>query len=61
MTKREAAVISAYTGILFGDWADTQAYFEKELRIHPLSVSEERLRELVLPDLIKVAKEAKVE
>ncbi len=29
MTKKEAAIISAYTGILIGAFSDMQAYIEK--------------------------------
>lgn len=39
MTKREAAIVSAYTGILLGDWADTQFYIE-ELMSRPVFTHE---------------------
>lgn len=31
MTKREAAIVAAYTGILLGDFATMQAYAEEKL------------------------------
>lgn len=32
MTKREAAIISAYTGILIGEFSDYHAYVEEVLK-----------------------------
>lgn len=31
MTKREAAIVSAYTGILIGDFSDMHKYIEEKL------------------------------
>lgn len=31
MNRREAAVLTAYTGILFGNFSDMQAYAEEKL------------------------------
>lgn len=31
MTKREAAIVSAYTGFLIGDFGDMAAYIEEKL------------------------------
>lgn len=44
MNKREAAIVSAYTGILIGDFSEMHAYIEEKLRrsvwTHELGISE---------------------
>lgn len=60
MTKKEAAIISAYTGILIGRFIDMHKYIEgvigRPVLIHELGSSEfnEKLKCLVEPDFIKI-------
>jgi len=58
MTKREAAIVSAYTGFMLGDFADMHAYAE-ELFGRPVFTHEfgseevyDELKRLAKPDFI---------
>jgi hypothetical protein len=60
MNKREAAIISAYTGFLIGDFSDMHKYVEKimdrpvfthEMGFKPFA---KELREKSKPDFIKI-------
>jgi len=58
MTKREAAIVSAYTGIMLGSFADMHEYAE-ELFGRPVFTHEfgskdvvDQLKELAKPDFI---------
>ena len=60
MTKREAAIISAYTGIMLGSFSDTHKYAE-EVMGRPLFTNQfaqnsicEELKEKSKPDFIKI-------
>jgi hypothetical protein len=58
ITRREAAIITSYTGIMLGNFADVQNYTE-ELFGHPVWTHEfgspkvwEKLKELSRPDFL---------
>lgn len=60
LTRREAAVISAYTGYLIGPFADMHEYIEEKFG-HPVWTHEmgdkrfaEKLRELAKDDFIAI-------
>ena len=60
MTKREAAIISAYTGIMLGSFSDMHKYAE-EVMGRPLFTHQfaqnsicEELKEKAKPDFIKI-------
>lgn len=60
MTKREAAIVSAYTGYMCGNFADMHEYAEKIMG-HPIWTHEfgdkqlmEKLREAAKPDFISL-------
>ena len=60
MTKREAAIISAYTGILLGDFGEMHEYIET-LFGHPVYTHEmgdenffEKLKTLSKPDFLSI-------
>lgn len=54
MTKREAAIVFAYTGICIGDIADMQAYVEEKagqaVMTHELARAIKRYRSSILED-----------
>lgn len=60
MTKREAAIVSAYTGILIGNFSDMHEYVEEKLGrpIWTHQFAEEKLfeeiKEAVKPDFISI-------
>jgi len=60
MTKREAAIISAYTGILVGDFSAMHEYVEEVMEgpiwTHQFASKEfnELLKEKVKPDLLVI-------
>lgn len=60
MTREEAAIISAYTGILVGSFADMQAYvetlFDRPVFTHELGDKElhEKIKKKAKPDLIRI-------
>ena len=60
MTKHEAAVISAYTGILIGRFSDMHGYAEKlfgrPIFTHEFGSDEiaDKLKELSKPDLLAI-------
>ena len=60
MTKREAAIVSAYTGILIGKFSDMHEYVEEKLGrpIWTHQFAEEKLfeeiKEAVKPDFISI-------
>lgn len=49
MTKREAAIVSAYTGYVIGEFSDSQAYAEEVMRrqifIHELPSIADEIKE----------------
>jgi hypothetical protein len=58
MTKREAAIVSAYTGYLVGNFADFHGYIEEKMG-NPVFTHEmadkafvEKLKELSKPDFV---------
>lgn len=63
MTRREAAVISAYTGFMITkDFSDVHAYIEEKMGrpvfTHELPIiGEEKIRELAREDLMKIIEE----
>ena len=60
MTKKEAAIISAYTGIMLGEFSDMHKYIEKILGrpvwTHELGNSEtaEMIKEKSKPDFMAI-------
>jgi hypothetical protein len=60
MTKREAAIVSAYTGYLLGDLRDRQTYVEELLQrpvfTHELAdpAFEKEISEKAKPDFVKL-------
>ena len=60
MTKKEAAIISAYTGFLCGNFSDMHKYAEdvmgEPIFTHQFNSKEywEKLKEKVKPDFIKL-------
>ena len=58
MTKREAAIISTYTGYLIGDFIDTLRYMEelmgRSLWTHEIPSIQEELHEKSKPDFLKI-------
>lgn len=60
MTKREAAIVSAYTGILLGSFGDMQEYADELLGeptwTHQFGDADfaDRLKELAKPDFIGI-------
>lgn len=58
ITKREAAVISAYTGFLLGDFADMHEYaeelFDRPIWTHEFAGEElaDKLKNLARPDFM---------
>ena len=60
MNKREAAVISAFTGILIGDFSEMHQYIEQVLGravwTHELAGKEfnEKLKEAAKPDFLAI-------
>ena len=60
MTKREAAIVSAYTGILIGKFSDMNAYIEEKLGTpiwtHQLTDEKlwEEIKEAVTTDFINI-------
>lgn len=63
MTKHEAIVVSAYTGVLMCDFGDMHEYVEKKLG-RPIWTHEfadknvwEEIREKVKPDFLKICEE----
>jgi hypothetical protein len=60
MTKREAAIVSAYTGILVGEFADCHKYIEKimdrPVLIHELGDKDisDRIKELAMDDFLNI-------
>ena len=60
MTKQEAAIVSAYTGIMLGKFSDMHEYIEKLLGrsvwTHELGNKEiyEKIKELARNDFIKI-------
>lgn len=52
MTKREAAIISAYTGILIGDFNDMHKYIEEiagcSVFTHELPAVRDKLKDVML-------------
>lgn len=65
MTKREAAIVSAYTGYLIGEFSDLQAYaeeiMERQIFTHELPGIAEELKEKSKKDFmsIKITEEIK--
>lgn len=66
MTKREAAIVSAYTGFMLGDFSDMHEYIE-EIMEHPVFTHElgsksiaALVREKSKPDFIKLIVEQEV-
>lgn len=60
MTKREAAIVSAYTGILIGEFSDMHKYIE-EIMYRPVWTNEmassqfaEKLKELSKKDFCSI-------
>ena len=60
MNKREAAIVSAYTGYLIGDFSEMQKYAEEKLKrpiwTHELAREEiwNELREAAKPDFVSM-------
>lgn len=60
MNKREAAIISAYTGILLGDFSDFHGYVEeimgRPVFTHEMGSKEvfDEIKEKAKPDFIKI-------
>jgi hypothetical protein len=60
MTKREAAVVSAYTGFLLGNFSDMHEYIEKIMGrpvwTHELGSKEvfDKIKELATEDFMKL-------
>lgn len=63
MTRRESAIISAYTGFMITkDFSDVHAYIEEKMGrpvfTHELPIiGEEKIRELAREDLMKIIEE----
>ena len=62
MTKKEAAIISAYTGIMVGSFSDMHEYAEKIME-HPIFTHHfadkqlcEKLKEKAKPDFIEICR-----
>ena len=61
MTKREAAIVSAYTGIMIGSFADMDEYaeelFGRPVWTHEFGTKEvvSKLKELAKPDFIGIS------
>jgi len=61
MTKREAAIVSAYTGFLLGSFADMHEYaeelFGRPVWTHEFGAKEvaDKLKELAKPDFISLS------
>lgn len=53
MTKREAAIVSAYTGYLIADFGELQAYLEDK-QLNPYSFTDEQIREACKEDFIGI-------
>jgi len=67
MTKREAAIVSAYTGFLCGAFTDMHEYVE-ELFCGPVFTHQlgdrdfvKRLKEMAKPDFIKLSDDIEAE
>jgi hypothetical protein len=63
MTRREAAIVAAYTGYLIGEFSDMHEYIEKIMG-HPVWTHEmgsknfmEHVREMAKPDFIALSAE----
>jgi len=58
MTKREAAIISAYTGILIGDFNDMHKYIEeiagRAVFTHELPDVRNKLKTVMLQDFLSI-------
>ena len=60
MTKREAAIVSAYTGVLIGKFSDMHKYIEEKLNrhvfIHELENKElcKEIKEISKQDFINI-------
>ncbi|MCD7733965.1 MAG: hypothetical protein LUH48_02315 [Clostridiales bacterium] len=63
MTKREAAIVSAYTGILLGSFSDFHAYLEEKLNrpvyTHEIPGVLKQHKSLFKEDFIKIQVEDK--
>ncbi|AXH69641.1 hypothetical protein HWB79_gp171 [Streptomyces phage LukeCage] len=63
MTKREAAIVAVFTGILIGDFADMHEYIEelvdRPVWTHELASEEfaAKLKELARPDFMEIVVE----
>jgi len=62
MKKREAAIVSAYTGFLIGNFSDMHEYIEEKLK-SPVFTHElgdrrmlDKIREITKPDFIELSK-----
>lgn len=65
MTKREAAIVTAYTGILIGEFSDFHKYVEEIMR-RPVFTHEmgdkktvDRIKGLAKPDFVSIGIEDK--
>lgn len=60
MTKREAAILSAFTGIMVGEFADMQAYVDELLGETTFTLQygsrafADRVKEAARPDFIRL-------
>lgn len=60
MTKREAAIVSAYTGCLIGEFHEMHKYIEEKLDrpvyTHEMAFAsfQEELKDVVKPDFISI-------
>jgi hypothetical protein len=60
MTKREAAIVSAYTGILIGEFSDCHKYIEeimdRPVLIHELGDKDisDKIKELAMDDFLNI-------
>lgn len=65
MTKREAAIVTAFTGVLIGEFSEFHKYAE-EIMGRPIFTHEfadeeieKKLKELSKPDILKMLENAK--
>lgn len=58
MTKREAAIISAYTGVVIGDWTDIHSYINEimccPIYTHELPALADKIKEKAREDFMKI-------
>ena len=63
MNKREAVIVSAYTGFLIGDFNDLHKYIEEILKrpvfTYELPFLEDEMKRLSKPDFVKLSENIK--